>query len=77
MASPTRTACVIVGATPDQVGAVGLHERIALRTNRLGTLVTGRPGELVIDFASEFAGPVHCKAPAPGVCTAPHPVHHP
>lgn len=55
----TRTACVIAGATPDQVVAVGVSERIAVRPNRLGTLVTGRPGDLVIDYASELDGPVY------------------
>src|SRR3954465_12458003 len=55
----TRTACVIAGATPDQVVAVGVSSRIAVRANRLGTLVTGRPGDLVIDYASELEGPVY------------------
>jgi hypothetical protein len=58
-ASPTRTAVVVAGQTPDAVAAVGVHDRIAVRTNRLGTLVTGRPGDLVIDYASEFPGPVY------------------
>jgi hypothetical protein len=55
----TRTVCVIVGSTPEQVAAVGVTERIALRTNRLGTLVTGRPGDLVIDYAAELPGPIY------------------
>lgn len=55
----TRTACVIVGATPAQVSAIGLNERIAVRANRLGTLVTGRPGDLVIDYAAELEGPIY------------------
>jgi hypothetical protein len=55
----TRTAVVIVGSTPADVVAVGVSERIALRTNRLGTLVTGRPGDLVIDYAAELPGPVY------------------
>ena len=55
----TRTACVITGTTPDAVVAVGVSERIAVRPNRLGTLVTGRPGDLVIDYASELPGPVY------------------
>jgi hypothetical protein len=63
MASPdipaARTACVVVGAAPDQVAAVGVNERTALRANKLGTLVTGRPGDLVIDYAAELAGPVY------------------
>lgn len=29
------------------------------RTNRHGTLVTGKPGELVIDYAAELVGPVY------------------
>lgn len=56
---PTRTACVIVGATPDEVAAVGTSRSIAMRTNKLGTLVTGRPGDLVIDYAAELPGPVY------------------
>lgn len=56
---PTRTACVVSGATPEEVAAVGKSERVQLRTNRLGTLVTGRPGDLVIDYASELPGPVY------------------
>ena len=55
----TRTAVVIAGSTPAQVLEVGVSERIALRVNRLGTLVTGRPGDLVIDYAAELPGPVY------------------
>lgn len=55
----TRTAVVIEGATPAQVTEVGISDRIAVRANRRGTLVTGRPGDLVIDLASEFPGPVY------------------
>lgn len=55
----TRTAVVITGSTPADVLAVGVSERIALRANRLGTLVTGRPGDLVIDYAAELPGPVY------------------
>ena len=55
----TRTACVISGSTPEVVLAVGVSERIALRSNRLGTLVTGRPGDLVLDYAAELPGPVY------------------
>lgn len=55
----TRTACVIAGATPEQVVAVGVNARIAVRANALGTLVTGRPGDMVIDYAAELAGPVY------------------
>lgn len=55
----TRTACVIAGSTPAEVTAVGLNARIAVRANALGTLVTGRPGDLVIDFAAELPGPVY------------------
>ena len=54
-----RTACVITGATPEQVAAVGKNDRIQVRANKLGTLVTGRPGDLVIDYAAELPGPVY------------------
>lgn len=57
--STTRTACVIVGATIEQTAAIGMNERIAIRSNKLGALVTGRPGDLVIDYAAELAGPVY------------------
>lgn len=54
-----RTACVVVGAAPSQVAAVGRNDRTTLRANKLGTLVTGRPGDLVIDYAAELTGPVY------------------
>jgi hypothetical protein len=56
---PTRSVCVIAGATPEQVAAVGTSDAIAMRANRIGTLVTGRPGDLVIDYAHELRGPVY------------------
>jgi len=63
MASPqapaTRTACVVSGATPERVAGVGRSDRLAVRANRLGALVTGRPGDLVIDYAAELVGPVY------------------
>jgi hypothetical protein len=55
----TRTACVITGATPEQVARIGHSERASLRANKLGTLVTGRTGDFVIDYAAELAGPVY------------------
>ncbi|HEX7836297.1 MAG TPA: hypothetical protein VF469_02480 [Kofleriaceae bacterium] len=55
----TRTACVVIGVAPEQVAAVGTNARTTLRANKLGTLVTGRPGDLVIDYAAELAGPVY------------------
>ncbi len=54
-----RTACVVAGAPPEHVAAVGTSDRITLRPNKLGTLVTGRPGDLVIDYAHELPGPVY------------------
>src|SRR5690606_14492307 len=58
-AMSTRSACVIAGATPEQVTAVGMHPGIVVRANKLGTLVTGRPGDLVIDYAFVLPGPVY------------------
>jgi len=55
----TRTACVIAGATPAEVAAVGVHPRVELRANQLGTLATGRPGDLVLDYAAALPGPVY------------------
>jgi len=54
-----RTACVVVGAAPEEVAAVGTNHQTALRPNKLGTLVVGRPGDLVIDYAAELVGPVY------------------
>ena len=47
----TRSACVVVGADPAAVAPTA-------RANRLGALVVA-PGDRVIDFAAEFAGPVY------------------
>jgi hypothetical protein len=58
-APAARTASVVVGAAPDEVAAVGMNDRTTLRANKLGTLVTGRPGDLVIDYAAELPGPVY------------------
>jgi len=55
----TKTACVIFGATPDIVEGVGRSAAISVRANRHGTLVTGRPGDLVIDYAASLDGPVY------------------
>ena|ERR1041385_2862702 len=55
----TRTACVVTGATPDEVAAVGTGDDIQMRVNRHGTLVTGKPGARVIDYAAELDGPVY------------------
>lgn len=55
----TRSACVVVGASPDELRAIGTSDDITLRENRLGTLVTGRPGDLVIDYALGVTGPVY------------------
>ena len=60
-----RTACVVFGATPDEVAAVGTNDRTQLRANKHGTLVTGRPGDLVIDYAAELVGPVYDVMYAP------------
>ena len=54
-----RTACVVVGVAPDQVAAIGTNDHTTLRANKLGTLVTGRPGDLVIDYAAGLTGPVY------------------
>ncbi len=54
-----KTACVVSGATPEQVAKVGKNDRISMRENKLGTLVTGRPGDLVLDYANELPGPVY------------------
>lgn len=50
---------MIVGATPGEVAAIGEASSISVRENRHGTLVTGKPGDLVIDYAAQFEGPVY------------------
>ncbi len=55
----TRSACVISGSSPEEVERIARSPKVELRANKLGTLVTGRPGDLVIDYASELPGPVY------------------
>ncbi len=54
-----RSACVVSGASPDQVAAVADGDRIVMQRNALGTLVTGRLGSLPIDVAVALPGPVY------------------
>jgi hypothetical protein len=54
-----RSACVIVGASPEQVAAVADGDRITMRRNALGTLVTGRLGSLPIDWAASIDTPIY------------------
>ena len=54
-----RSACVVVGASPAQVAAVGESDRIAIRANRHGTLVSGVLGSLPVDYAEAFEGPIY------------------
>jgi len=54
-----RGACVVAGASPDQVAAVATSDAVDLRPNALGTLVTGRLGPLPIDWAVGLPGPVY------------------
>jgi hypothetical protein len=53
-----RSACVVVGATPAEVAALGA-DGVVVRANALGTLVTGALGGLPIDYAAELPGPVY------------------
>lgn len=55
----TRTACVVVGASPDEVRALAGTSGIEIRANALGTLITGKPGDRVIDLAMALPGPVY------------------
>jgi len=54
-----RSACVIVGASPEDVAELHVSAELAIRANRLGTLVTGRLASLPIDYAERFEGPVY------------------
>jgi len=56
----TRSACVVAGATPDEVRAfAGGKTGIEVTGNAVGALVTGKPGDLVIDLGLKFEGPVY------------------
>ena len=55
----TRSACVVAGATPEQLAAIATSPAVELRANALGTLVTGRLGDLPIDYAVGVPGPVY------------------
>jgi len=55
----TRSACVVSGATPEQITEFATKPTIEVRANKLGTLITGRVGDLVIDLAMHFDGPVY------------------
>lgn len=54
-----RSACVVAGASPEQVAAIAGEAAVRLRRNALGTLVTGALGGLPIDCAAELPGPVY------------------
>lgn len=54
-----RSACVVAGASPEQVRALAGDLPVEVRANRLGALVTGRPDGLPIDCAAELPGPVY------------------
>jgi hypothetical protein len=54
----TRTACVAQGATPAQLGALGVPADCVVRANALGAAVIGRFGDRVIDYAAALPGPV-------------------
>jgi hypothetical protein len=55
----TRSACVVTGALPEQVAAKATKPTVELRANKLGTLITGKAGDLVIDLAFELEGPIY------------------
>ena len=54
----TRSACVVAGATPEEVAAVD-RDDVVLTRNALGTLVTGELGPRPIDYAGALPGPVY------------------
>ena len=54
-----RSACVIVGATPDEVARIHVSSDLTIRGNRLGTLVLGRLGSAPLDYAEALDGPVY------------------
>jgi hypothetical protein len=54
-----RSACVVVGATPEAIARIHVSDDLAIRANRLGTLVMGRLASLPLDYAEQFDGPVY------------------
>ena len=57
-----RSACVVVGATPEAVAKIGDEEpnvRFTVRPNKHGALVHGRLRGLPIELADAFDGPVY------------------
>jgi hypothetical protein len=57
-----RSACVVVGASPEEVSAIGGAEPdvdFAVRPNKHGALVYGRLRGLPVELADAFAGPVY------------------
>ncbi len=54
----TRSACVVQSATPEQLAAIGVAEGCDVRKNAIGTVVVGRFGDRVIDYAASLPGPV-------------------
>jgi hypothetical protein len=52
----TRSAVVVVGIAPD---VIPKRDNIDVRANKLGVLITGKPGDLVVDLAYELEGPVY------------------
>lgn len=55
----TRTAVVIAGVQPEALRALGGDQGLTFTANRHGTLVVGRAGDRVIDYADRLAGPVY------------------
>ena len=56
---PTRSACVITGVSPQQAASLTTSDRVVVRANRLGALLTGRLDSLPVDAAFHYAGPVY------------------
>lgn len=54
-----RSVLVIADATPDAIRALGAAPDLTFAANRIGTLVTGRLGDRVIDYADRVEGPVY------------------
>lgn len=50
---------MIEGSTPDEVRSLVTTDAITVRANKLGTLVTGKLGDLVVDYAFSLPGPVY------------------
>jgi hypothetical protein len=54
-----RSACVIAGVAPEAIAALHVSAELAIRGNRLGTLVTGRLAAWPLEYAERLGATVY------------------